>query len=370
MYLHYRLFSCSVLFLSLVSGFCFGYDKNDVDTVEKKVLETRLQIKSWHIVFSSNQERGTLRPPVPGAVETGPPVRRELWYDGARFREDNTYVKEGHTAQDKDSTFKRMTVMGDEYWYLYNAGLDTDEERWALISMSKEMAFKSIAKDFPLVDIRLLGMVPWATFLGDCIITEVIGNAERTELKMIDDNLDGIACKKISFLDRRSIPTSVWIAPEQGFSIIRVEKSSEKHNFHTTMIVRVVKHEPSGIWFPTECLCMEIDNDGKMQHRLDIKIETASFNSPIPDDIFTPKTMDVPVGTTATKTEKVGAPSGSWVWDGNKIASEHEVALADIPPRGNGLRYLLAAIGLALICAGCVGKYLELSKNKRKPSGG
>jgi hypothetical protein len=355
-------------------GFCFGYDRNDIDALEKKTLEGRLLITSWQVVFSNEQESKHSVPLMPGTVETGAPVRQEFWYDGkVRMREDFTFVKEGHTVQDKNGTFVRTHIWGDDYYYSYFSGLDTDVEKWALTSIARKLALESMGLENspPLTDIRLLGMVPFATFIANRKITDIIGNASRTELIMVDDNIDGIACKKISFLDDRSIPTSVWIAPNQGHSIIRIERNSEKFDFHTTMVVRVTKHEPSGIWFPTECLCTETDNAGNIRHRQDIRIISASFNSPIPDDIFTPKTMNVPKGTSASKVDRVGEASGNLIWDGNQIVNEWEAALADldIPARNNVTFYLLTAIGLALICVGCLLKYLDMLKKRREAFG-
>ena len=307
--------ACFIFYVALSCSFCFGYDRSSIDDIEKKALEVRLQIESWHIALSLDQERGEPRPRIPSAVETGDPIYKEFWYDGkGRMRNDSTYVKDGYSAQDEGGTFKRMIILGDDYRYSYFAGLDSGVRAFVL----SETARNSL-RPGELTDIRLIGMVPFAILIGNQKITDIIGNANRTELTMIDDDLDGIATKKISFLDRRSIPVSVWIAPEKGYSIIRIEQNSGERNFHTKMIVRVEKHESSGIWFPVECLCVETDNAGKFRNRLNIKVESASFNVLIPDDIFTPKTMNVPQGTVATRGGQLGVPSGNWIWDGNQI---------------------------------------------------
>ncbi|MGL6194518.1 MAG: hypothetical protein ACRC2T_06810, partial [Thermoguttaceae bacterium] len=280
---------------------------------------------------------------------------------------DSTYLKKGHSVTDKDGTFKRIIVWGDEYRYSYFSGLDSDEDQQSLGATAKEIAINSNVGSYPLTDIRLIGVVPSATFVANYTITEIIGNAERTERIMTDEILDGVSCKKISFLDKQQTPVCVWIAPDKGYSILRLEEDSEKFNFHTRMEVNVAQDESSGIWFPTKCVCIETDNAGKVNHRYEINVKAVSLNSKINDDIFSPKTMNVKVGATVTKIDAEDEASGNWIWDGKDIIYRDGTTLGNIRERGKGLfRYFLITTGLAMISVACFWKYIMYREKQKE----
>lgn len=292
------------LFLCSTSDFSFGYDLNDVNTIEKKVIESRLAIKNWHVIFVDQKEPVIVRPFIENVVETGFPIQREFWYDNGQTREDFTFLKKGCSIDDKDNTFKRIIIWSNTHRFSYYQGLDTSEEQWSVSVRSRDSALQHEGSKIPVTDIRLLGMAPFATFFVGYEITDVIGNSNRTEISMVDDLLDGIQCKVISFRDKRLIPVKVWIVPEQGYSIIRIDKDSPERNFHTRMLVNLTKHTPSNIWFPNECICTETNNDAEITHKMTTQVKVVSFNTPISDDIFSPKTMDIPTGTIVTKTKR------------------------------------------------------------------
>ena len=341
---------------------------NDVQVVEKKVLDNRLGIKSWHVRFTDKEFRHVRRPDVPGLENHGDVVGRDFYRDKDKIRQDTFYCKTNPDGSRGDSATSISAWSNDRNYSFFKEPNRTDRVH-VLTSVSRDLALKDL-KDgaIPSTDIRLLGMVPFGTYFGKHELTSLVANPNRTNLSMVEESFDGVSCKKITFLDRRNVERKLWIDPQKGYSVIRIESDSDKLNFHNVTEVTVEKHADSGIWFPVRCVCEEKDNAGKRLTYTETEVEVVSFNKSLDLKWFEPISMGVPIGNPASSIP--GIPGENYFWDGQKIVGENELVVPIGIRRGNAIRYLLIAMGLALICAGCVGKYLELSKNKRKPSGG
>jgi hypothetical protein len=208
----------------------------------------------------------------------------------------------------------------------------------------------------PVIDPRLLGLVIVSSpNLAQSHFEEYVGAADRSPPSIKKTNWNGKDCLRIdySFLGGNS-KVRMWVAPDRGPSIVRMEIESRGRGKHLVDTVECEFAAPhrSGYWYPTSCV-YERKIDGKTTERELVTVEILSLNEALPTEVFKIAGMGIPKGTPVT-----GLPNarGSRSWDGEtavplpKTQPEPEAAAPDWKRR--------LLLGTSVACAGFAGFFI------------
>jgi hypothetical protein len=175
-------------------------------------------------------------------------------------------------------------------------------------------------------DLLILGFSS-SGFALHSAIDAFVCSPERKNIRMTDDILNGIPCKKVSFEHIRSnAKADYWIVPEMGYSIIRLACKTGDGTGEEETNLQLKKDEASGIWFPSFSKWERFMNK-ELTDSEELQIEVVSFNKKLDHSYFTPSTMNIPVGTVAI-IDPLSAYQ-NYFWDGEKVTDESGTELVD-----------------------------------------
>jgi len=329
--------------------------------VENRAIGNRLAIKQWHIRFTYTSLKS-------GGFHK-PPLAFESWVDGDRLRQDTTWAYEEKVPGVDDVGYTEIMAWSDRVVYRYGTRRYADGAKDAMTVTDRELAVKEYGGNSPLFDVRKIGMLPDGLAVGE--IGEFLGSPKRTNLKMADESLSGVACKKITFSgfeDRGDV--SYWIAPDKGCSVVRMEGDWGKGtpgNYRSITDLVVEPYKNTGIWFPAEAEYQRIKG-GQVTIHERLKVEALSFNEPLDETIFTPIAMNVPAGTAVYK--HPGSDMASFLWDGKEVRQERyadvlEKQVGDVGESPRRRSLLLSAVGLAVLSGLFLWGYFALRRGSR-----
>jgi hypothetical protein len=222
-------------------------------------------------------------------------------------------------------------------------------------------------------DIRMIGMNPICYAYHE--IETVLGRADREDSTVTDEILNGIACKKFTYIHPEfGVKYTYWIAPKFGYSVIRMHSyydgkprsPTQEPTAITSYTDSIVsEYKNTGIWFPTE-LHHVFTVGGKLERTQDMFVKIISLNEPIDPELFTLKGLNVPAGTAVILLPE--SEYDNFFWDGHEIKSERGYNLST-PQNTDRLaivRLVLIVIGLGLIAAACLVRYFKMIAKKNK----
>ena len=206
------------------------------------------------------------------------------------------------------------------------------------------------------------------------LLINTVGMLEVADVTIIDEEYQGIPCKKIifdsKFDDGESVLNTLWITEEQGYSLRKHHLQQRGIvNIEELLEVNVALDESSGIWFPSAWHYERKDN-GKLRISQDGTVKNVILNKPIPESLFDMKDIKIlPAGVLVHWYAEVVPPphEGRLLWDGNDIVSReiHAMNLIAQPGDKNRLKkmILINVVFLALIFASISWrKYRRLKK--------
>jgi hypothetical protein len=333
---------------------------------ERRAIENRKKIQRYHIeVECSSFDRYH---PHSQTI-----VGRSFFVDGDSMRYDTKYKRKVH-FKDESDFYSLIHIWTKDQFIEYLSGADEAGEKWA-VSIKPRDEETDNANPLP-PDIRSLGFNPCG-YLSSAI-ENYVGDTERSNLSVTDELLNGVPCKKIEYTHAKygSVRT-YWIAPSLGYSVIRMmvyydgipRESTQELSAPMTNCtdVEVSEYKNTGLWFPKT---MNFVRTNKATEEIELKqefnINIVSLNERIAPEIFTLKALNMPAGTPVMLMPE--SIDNNYFWDGYDIKSEFGVpyAKSDEPKSHSFLRTILILIGLGLICAACIAKYIELRQNNKK----
>ncbi len=276
----------SFIFLAILqSSICFGDDSAlDVGEVEKQILANRQRIISGHFVvkvktIDNDQTRtGTY----------------EIFMDRDRYRIDSRTKR----SEDAPEIYRSGVLRGEEVLFY------TDENPApgvTIVATRKPLRPSTVGRkgipSFPAPAIQYLGLntvtllnlrnEDFAGLVGN--MRSVLGTSTQLETLPEGDSL-------IRLVYTRKIgDAEVWIDPERNYEIVKIEKDYEKSFRKITTTLQKVK----GFGFFPETFYLQENRNkpsGPFHRTQRGEVEVISINEPLDDELFTMKSMRVPIG--------------------------------------------------------------------------
>lgn len=362
--LSYSTFFCTVVVSWSFCSFVCA-EPYQLSYEERKCIENRKKIDRFHIEIEYEM------------YDAFHPDMKQIagmtfFCDGDNIRYD---IKHKRKVQIKgqDDYYNVIHLWTKDQLVVYTQGLDEAGDNWAVDVKAKDLALKDGYHLPP--DVRTIGMNA-SGFLFPQEIETVVGNLDREKSASTEENFQGLVCKKITYTDTKTgVEYTYWIAPSCGYGIVRMqsyydgnprssnqEKTPPMTNFTE---IKLSEHKNSGIWFPA-AMKFVCTSGKKVDISQDFKIKTIALNEKIDPNHFTLKGLDIPVGTVVMKGRE--SIEDNFFWDGNQIQSERGTMLAEaaLPEQYRLFRVILIVVGLGLICAACISKYIELRRKRQE----
>jgi hypothetical protein len=366
------------LFFSIIlsSFFCYSkeYTVADIEQVERRTIEYREKITSWHVRLLQSDEliEGHKKDNVMSHISFA--GNMECYKEGDLFHEER-----GYFVNDTNERILLKTIFNKKWRYRFGYDRIQKPDSGVVVPILNMLEHsKAVGKPFTTpYDIRIFGITPTIDLrFKPQPLTAFIGNPQRSNLMMSDDMIGDKKCFKISFsfMKRKEENVmSIWICPELGYNPLKLEmnftvsESDYKGKQKTIFDIEVSNNNNKKIWFPKKinCKVMRGANLDNLFRSVNLAIEVVSFNKRLDPKLFDEHGLDLPVGTLVLIDPEPPVPD-TYTWDGEKIVSLSGATLEPyvISSRGNAFRYFLIAAGLALISIACLFMYLELRKKK------
>jgi hypothetical protein len=179
-----------------------------------------------------------------------------------------------------------------------------------------------------VINVQALGM-DTGTDLTSAHVESLLNRADRDSPTVRSDVLDGIRAWRIDYSrkapDRAATSHfSLWLAPDQGYSVIGITIRTLQGGKHYECIIRsALKQYPANnVWYPAQ-VTKTLMEGGKAFDREVITVEDAQFGVPVEDKAFTLAGLGLQLGR-----EIVDSSSGqSWgkVWNGRQAVDPSRV---------------------------------------------
>ncbi|PQO27881.1 hypothetical protein [Blastopirellula marina] len=242
----------------------------------------------------------------------------ELYFTPGSVRENATFPYDKDEKPSGKEEYTRTTIQGELGTYRYSTKEFLDGKTYVLAVNEGPADPLSIWDTIP--DPRVTGFGFGASLAGNHSKLDThINGPNRENVVMIDELFDGIDCKKISWRDTKNqVDMEVWIAPSMDYSPIRMRSSFERDGstYVNEEVSKCVLFEKNNSWFPERAISTR-SIDGKVVAELSADIDVVCLNCEIPDDVFLPASIDVPVGTNVMFGYDTDRRA---VWDGSNVA--------------------------------------------------
>jgi len=257
--------------------------------LEQKMVAERLKIKSGRVIVLYLDY-------LPSGINEGeeyPQKRRRIYEsDGVNSREEHP------DRRSHDYVYNRVTI-GTEKEFIrvtsYKNTLFIEQTKqtnpsprrfiWSPVMFGSNFHYK----------------IAWKIFSRDKSLTmkERVNHPDRFNEKITDETLNGIPVKHVSYELPKGKHVEYWLAPGQGYTLLKVINKSmmrrtlgtmkgiKKQNVELTYTYEYEwKQYPSGIWFPTRWKSVFLQDNVVRSDREHV-IEQADFTTPIRPKRFT-----------------------------------------------------------------------------------
>ncbi len=288
----------------------------DPEAIEKEALAPRRALKSGIVELTSHYSEFA-----GGKKTVSGETTYTIWFDGDQIRRDayrHYQPAQKHQKLAKDA-YREVSCFGKDqhYWWTDKVGLNG-----AAYVLRVDNDPKSITSTlFTITHPNVIGMAPrtFANLVHHNTPDNFIGRADRTPPSMTREATGGVDCWKIEFSLKNGVKARAWIAPDRGYSPIRLETeftSAGKVYFHE-LHSDVAPIPGANLWFPRRCECLRrIDGAVVAAETLDVALH--DVNKPVPASVFTLAGLDIPPGTHVSFIH-FDPPRKMETWDGKKL---------------------------------------------------
>ncbi|HKI35552.1 MAG TPA: hypothetical protein VKA46_27090 [Gemmataceae bacterium] len=221
-----------------------------------------------------------------------------------------------------------------------------------------------------LCDPRLLGLRPDSQLgLHHYQLESALDFPGREKPAIRRDRWKDTDCWVISFQTARGNSIEYWVAPSQGYNVVRAvtEATVTGKRLRGVLEVELAQDKKSGLWFPQRCV-HEQSLEGKPGvATVVVNVTEASLNEPVDDEVFSLAGMNIRPGT-LIEGELPNGKSEVWEWTGEKVAGHVNPPVGVIPPassRHAGRSWLLIPAGVLALLATLALVFFIRSKRRQ-----
>jgi hypothetical protein len=268
---------------------------DEATKIEQKAVDNRLKIKSWHV---------------------------ELDYATEFFRADEKHKSQklfyvNYCEADKrrvDLTQKNLNtseitstkqIISDYYYTFFdiNCNKPATSKTFTSTVFVQELPDKELYEILP-IDIRILGFSP-SGILFERQITDILGianlspphdNSDAKYKEVVDEVLDGIACKKTIWKLSKHRTITTWLAKEMNYTPIRMDFKDDESKIYYKTTLKLSQYKKTDIWFPVNSIFEEYENE-ELILRETVKLNVISLNEKLDKNTFTLRGFDIPKNT-------------------------------------------------------------------------
>lgn len=316
---------------------------NEAFTIVEKAFEARLSIKSYDVSIKFDHLVN------PNGI---PWISARYYYDGENVRCDNMSVYgKGERFQGLiEDSYRTVNIYRpDRHINFSFKKLPAPGQRVVEIDTTEETVLEKLNTAMVERDIRSLGFHPAGLF-PNLPMDEMLKNLATPSHTVKDDSVAGVPCKKISLKLTTGLDCSVWIAPTQGYSILKCHTYFEEYDMANEIILKVEEWHGTGLWFPAHYESTS-QVKGKLIQQTVAEIKVNSLNDQLPSETFQLSGIGIPAGRSVRTVPSSGPKK---VWDGTKAVIKGSRPTEDIVEQKNNMvSWFLIVNGIfsALLCA-------------------
>jgi hypothetical protein len=241
-----------------------------------------------------------------------------------------------------------------DYWEIRTADSVASVELKPLNAELRKMATE-------IFDPRLLGLWPGVYGLAHHhSLEEALGRPDREKPELRRERWKDLDCWVISYRDLRGTHIELWVAPSQGYSVVRclAEGNASGKANRGVLETEYAPVGNSGLWYPRSWVYEGLF-DGKPLDKEVGHVTELSFNEPLDDKVFTLAGMNIAPGTGIVGQE----PNGQYKsldWTGEAIIDHVNPHFSPTrQPAGTGWRGWLfgAAAGCSALAVLAIAFY-------------
>lgn len=304
----------SILTLSL---FC-AVAAPEIDDLERRTVAYRRQIHRGEVEFSI--ELHVMREN--GAWVKANNCQRNIAFEGDRNRNDTHWIVYGDDVVDK-SRVVQCRNCGPERSFI--SWISHDPPRVNTCVSVQPVADTEGNLLYTPIDPRMAGMSIYgiSNSVRYTLTSFLPADAKRPDLQMEEVAIQGRPCQRISWRSTEGTDLRVWIDPERGPSIVRLQEAAAPPGQTSALTeVELQRHEATGLWFPSKIVDTQWDGPKKTYEAVTL-VRVKSLNQPLDAKTFTMAGLDIPKG----KCIRVEDKPGNLIWDGTKAVP------TEAPPR-------------------------------------
>lgn len=277
--------------------------------IEKKAFEARLSIKAYDVTVKFDHGANN--------ISGNTCISARYYFDGENLRYDHVvkYGKQERFDGLNEDSYRTVDIYRpDKHLNFSFKKMPPPGQRVVEIDAmptSVPDKYKTARIERSLLS---LGFHPGGLF-PNLPMDEMLVNLSTPGRTVEDEVIGGIQCKKISLKLTTGVDCSVWIAPSQGYSIIKCRSQYDKFDMTNEITLKVEEWQSSGLWFPVHYKSIGRVNRKLTQYTVAL-IEVNSLNKQIPSETFQIKGIGVPVGRTVMTLPSSGPKE---LWDGEKV---------------------------------------------------
>jgi hypothetical protein len=314
--------------------FVCANDRDEALRLGKLAIDYRLQLKSCEIVTKYSNEM-----PDPAYKRIFPSeIIKHYYVDGAKirvdYRRDSPDRRNHQPTKDSDDS---GLILPDSSLHIQTFGA----ERCYDYSQSETNGkFSHVLEEFPcrapnaktltgevIFDYRNLGFDPNGPFAKEKLgnFVTILSRNVRVEDIIYKDT----RCKKVTAWEEDKYSLRYWIAVEKGYSILKMELTvmDSELTWMDTTETDIAFHDESSLWIPVASHCRRT-KDSEIIGKEEFTVEVISINTPIDPVVFTPKGMNVPIGTYGIISDS--EDRSYHFWNGEKIISKREAEFGEV----------------------------------------
>jgi hypothetical protein len=203
------------------------------------------------------------------------------------------------------------------------------------------------------LNIQALGMhTSGVNNLHSTHLESILNRSDRTNPVVRLDPQGGVEAWRIDFSktpkqDGVNTEISCWIAPRQGYGVIRIEARSNHSGRKATGVLecKLKQYPNDNVWFPSK-MTRTVTMDGAVTARQVATVEEATFGGEVDEKAFSLTGLGLEPGR-----EVLDASSGqAWgkVWNGDEAVFPSKVRTSSVKEERRPLLLWGLAVGLAL----------------------